>query len=79
MENPHAATFTQSYGRSVTPDRHEFWRMQLLDDLRAKLYAIECQPALDPEGERYAALRDLIRRFEEIECDELRQRRIRTA
>lgn len=53
-------------------ERHEFWRMQLLDELYWKLAAIEAEPALDPEGKRHAELLALIARFEAIEAEELR-------
>jgi hypothetical protein len=53
-------------------ERHEFWRMQLLDELYGKLTAIEAEPALDPKGKRHAELLALIARFEEIEAEELR-------
>jgi hypothetical protein len=55
---------------------HEFWRMQLLDELHRKLEAFEWQPALDKTGDRRAALEDLICRFEEIEAGELRAERV---
>ena len=57
-------------------NRHEFWRMQLLDDLHARLEAIEYEPRLDPQGRRRAGLVRLIRQFEEIECRELEQGRL---
>jgi hypothetical protein len=55
--------------------RHEYWRMQLLDDLHSRLRAIEFQPALDPRGTRRAGLLELIARFEAIEAEELANRR----
>jgi len=55
--------------------RHELWRLQLLDELYGKLRAIEAQPALDPKGTRRAALHGLIARFEQIEVEELRSNR----
>jgi hypothetical protein len=55
--------------------KHEFWRMQLLDDLHARLEAIEYEPGRDPQGRRRAGLARLIRQFEEIECRELEQER----
>jgi hypothetical protein len=56
---------------------HEFWRLQLLGELRARLRAFQWQPALDPEGRRVAALEDLIARYEAIEAAALRERRFR--
>jgi hypothetical protein len=59
----------------LDPDSlHELWRMQLLDELRGKRGAIEWQPLLDPDGERAAALDELIARFEAVEADELQDR-----
>jgi hypothetical protein len=59
----------------LDPDSlHELWRMQLLDELRGKLRAIEWEPALDPDGARAGALADLIRRFEAVEAEALRDR-----
>ena len=52
--------------------QHEFWRMQLLDELRTRLTAIEWDPRLDPHGCRATALRDLIARVEAAEADALR-------
>jgi hypothetical protein len=46
--------------------------MQLLDELRGKLKAIEWSPKLDPDGGRAAELRALIRRVEAAEAEELR-------
>lgn len=51
---------------------HEFWRLQLLDELHRKLDAFEWQPALDRSGRRRAALAELIERYERIEAAELR-------
>lgn len=63
------------YRAAQTPldpaSRHELWRMQLLDELRGKLRAIDWEPTLDPEGRRTAALGELIARFEAIEAEEL--------
>lgn len=55
--------------------RHELWRLQLLDDLYGKLGAIRAQPALDPKGTRRAGLHGLIARFEQIEVEEIRRNR----
>jgi 2'-5' RNA ligase len=63
---------------SSREERHEFWRIQLLDELYWKLTAIQAEPALDPKGRRRAALRELISRFEQIELDALRRKRGRT-
>jgi hypothetical protein len=51
---------------------HEFWRMQLLDELRTRLRTIEWDPKLDPDGGRAAALRALIARVEAAEAEALR-------
>ena len=51
---------------------HEFWRLQLLDELHRKLDAFEWQPALDRSGRRRAALAELIERYDRIEAAELR-------
>ena len=53
---------------------HEFWRMQLLDELHRKLDAFEWEPVLDPRGSRRAALEELIDRFEAFEALELANR-----
>ena len=53
----------------------ELWRMQLLDELHGRLQALEWSPTLDPHGNRRAALRDLIDRYEAIEAEVLRERR----
>jgi hypothetical protein len=59
----------------VSPDLfHEFWRMQLLDELHRKLDAFEWEPALDPRGSRRAVLEELIDRFEAIEAVQLANR-----
>jgi len=50
---------------------HEFWRMQLLDELRTRLRTIEWDPKLDPDGGRAAALRALIARVEAAEAEAL--------
>lgn len=47
--------------------------MQLLDELYAKLRAIDSMPQLDPKGMRKAALLDLIAQFEQIELEELKE------
>jgi hypothetical protein len=54
--------------------RHEFWRLQLLDELRRKRAALEYEPQLDPEARRRAALADLIATFEELELESLHER-----
>jgi hypothetical protein len=54
---------------------HEFWRMQLLDELHGKLAALDYEPQLDPSGRRRQALDALIGHFERIESEELRERR----
>jgi len=58
---------------------HEFWRMQLLDELRLRLRTIEWDPKLDPEGGRAAALRVLIARVEAAEAEALHNGLGRTA
>jgi len=60
--------------RREVRNRHEFWRMQLLDELHGRLEAIAYEPALDPRGRRRAALASLIHRFEEIEREEIFER-----
>ena len=63
---------------ALAPDSaHEFWRLQLLDELRRKLVAFEYEPRLDPSGTRREALRGLIAYFERIEFDDLHRRRAR--
>jgi hypothetical protein len=52
--------------------QHELWRMQLLDELRGKLKAIEWDADLDPDGRRAVALWALIARVEAAEAEELR-------
>ncbi|HEX6702788.1 MAG TPA: hypothetical protein VF101_18825, partial [Gaiellaceae bacterium] len=51
---------------------HEFWRMQLLDELHGRLTAVEWNPKLDPDGTRAVALRALIARVEAAEAEALR-------
>jgi hypothetical protein len=58
---------------------HEFWRMQLLDELRVRLRTIEWDPKLDPDGGRAAELRVLIARVEAAEAEALRNGLGRTA
>jgi hypothetical protein len=53
---------------------HEFWRMQLLDELHRKLEALEWEAALDPHGIRRAGLLELIDHFEAVEAGELAER-----
>ena len=61
---------------ALAPDlSHEFWRLQLLDELRHKLVAFEYEPRLDPSGMRREALHGLIAHFEQIEADDLHRRR----
>jgi menaquinone-dependent protoporphyrinogen oxidase len=50
---------------------HELRRMQLLDELRRRRFALEYEPQLDPEGRRRAALAVLIASFEDAEIDAL--------
>jgi hypothetical protein len=52
--------------------QHEFWRMQLLDELRSRLRLLEWDPRLDPDGGRAAALQALIARVEAAEAEALR-------
>jgi menaquinone-dependent protoporphyrinogen oxidase len=60
----------------VNPDLvHEFWRMQLLDELRRKQVSLDYEPQLDPEGRRRAALVELIGLFEDAESGALQERR----
>jgi hypothetical protein len=54
--------------------RHEFWRLQLLDELRRKRAALEYEPQLDPEARRRAALADLIAALEQLELESLQER-----
>jgi hypothetical protein len=67
-------TIATSGGRTALDheSQHEFWRMQLLDELRGRLRAIEWDPKLDPDGCRAAALRALIARVEAAEAEALR-------
>ena len=53
--------------------RHELWRLQLLDELRRKLTALEYEPQLDPEGRRRAALGTLIAYFEGLEAEAMEE------
>jgi hypothetical protein len=55
--------------------RHEFWRLQLLDELRRKRAALEYEPQLDPEGRRRDGLDELIVVIEDRELEALRDRR----
>ena len=55
--------------------RHEFWRLQLLDELRRKRAALEYEPQLDPEGRRRDDLDELIVVIEDRELEALRDRR----
>ena len=59
--------------------RHEFWRLQLLDELRRKRAALEYEPQLDPEARRRAALADLIEALEELELESLQERHRRAS
>jgi hypothetical protein len=54
---------------------HEFWRLQLLDELRRKRAALEYEPQLDPERRRRDGLDELIVTFEERELEALLGRR----
>jgi hypothetical protein len=58
---------------------HEFWRMQLLDELHRRLQALDWSPSLDPYGVRRSALRDLIARYEAVEARYLVSRNGRRA
>ena len=49
--------------------------MQLLDEIRGKLPAIQWEPTLDPEGRRAVALERLIRRIQVVEAEALRDQR----
>jgi hypothetical protein len=53
----------------------EFWRLQLLDELRRKRAALDYEPQLDPEGRRRDGLDELIVVFEDRELEALRGRR----
>jgi len=54
--------------------------MELLDEIRGKLRAIQWEPTLDPEGRRAVALERLIRRIQVVEAEALRdQRDVRSA
>ena len=55
---------------------HEFWRLQLLDELRRKRVALEYEPQLDPKARRRAALDELVATLEDIELEALRETRI---
>ena len=59
--------------------RHEFWRLQLLDELRRKRAALEYEPQIDPEARRRAALADLIEALEELELESLQERHRRAS
>ena len=54
---------------------HEFWRLQLLDELRRKRAALDYEPQLDPERRRREGLAELIAAFEDRELEALRGRR----
>jgi menaquinone-dependent protoporphyrinogen oxidase len=56
-----------------TGSLHELWRMQLLDELRARRAALDYEPQLDPEGRRRSALADLIAHFEDVELAALQE------
>jgi hypothetical protein len=47
--------------------RRDYWRLQLLDELRARLRAIDMRALRDPTGSRRAALLDLIERYEDLD------------
>ena len=53
---------------------HEFWRLQLLDELRRKRAALDYEPQLDPEGRRRDGLDELIVFFEDRELEALHGR-----
>ncbi len=42
----------------------DLWRLQLLDELRRKLVALDYEPMLDPDGSRRTELERLIERLE---------------
>src|SRR5207244_11795913 len=66
----------QVMSRTLDADRlHEFWRLQLLDELRRRRAALDYEPQLDPEGRRRAALAELIASFEDAELEALRELR----
>ena len=47
--------------------RRDYWRLQLLDELRARLRAIDMRALRDPTGSRRAAILDLIERYEDLD------------
>ena len=47
-------------------------RLQLLDELRGRLKALEYEPQLDPTGSRELELRSLIQRLEDDQLEALR-------
>jgi hypothetical protein len=47
--------------------RRDYWRLQLLDELRARLRAIDMKALRDPTGRRRAAILDLIERYEDLD------------
>ena len=56
-----------------TDSLHELWRMQLLDELRARRVALDYEPQLDPDGRRRTALAELIAHFEDVELAALQE------
>ena len=54
---------------------HEFWRLQLLDELRRKRAALDYEPQLDPERRRRDGLDELIVAFEDRELAALHEQR----